>query len=92
MRPSDGFCQSFSSLALDIAYSKAWLWAIGVSIALVCTASSALILSAVSKTTPADEAKCRTRAFNDAHASFEAFFQNPSEQDAWRQALAACRK
>ena len=92
MRPSDGYCQSILPPALDIAYSKAWRWAIGVSVALAFTASCTLILWAVSKATPADEAKCRTRALNDAHASFEAFFQNPSEQDAWRQAIAACRK
>jgi len=92
MRPSDWYCRSSSSPALDVAYRKTWHWAIGVSVALVLAASCALILWAVSPTIPAEEAKCRARALNDAHADIEAFFQNPSGQDAWQQAIAACRK
>ena len=92
MRPSDSYCPPSSPNTLDIAHRNAWHWAIGVAVGLSLAASIAVTLYAASRTAPTDEMKCRTRALNDAHASFEAFFQNPSGQNALQQAIDACRK
>ena len=92
MHASDSYCPSRSPNTLPIAHSKAWHWTVGICVTLSLAASIAVTRYAASRTTPTDEMKCRMRALNDAHASFEAFFQNPSGQDALQQAIAACRK
>ncbi|NRO96450.1 hypothetical protein GWC77_10955 [Paraburkholderia sp. NMBU_R16] len=88
----DWYCPASAPRPLEIAHRQAWRWTIGICVTLSLVGSIAVTLYASSSITPAEEARCRTRASNDAHASFEAFFQNPSGQNALQQAIAACRK
>jgi hypothetical protein len=39
-----------------------------------------------------DHAACRRKAASDEHAMLEAFFQNPSDANAWAQIERACAK
>jgi hypothetical protein len=92
MHVSDSHYPSRSPNTLHVAHSKAWHWTVGICVTLSLGASIAVTRYAASRIAPTDEIQCRTRALNDAHASMEAFFQNPSGQDALQQAIAACRK
>ncbi len=67
-------------------------WAIGVPIALAVTA---LVSSATYYARFHSDAKneaCLREAANDAHAEYEAFFQNPPDRDALVQIERACAK
>jgi hypothetical protein len=88
----DWYCPAAAPSPLEIAHSQAWRWAIGICVTVSLAASIAATLYAASRVMPEKEAQCRKRALNDAHASFEAFFQNSSGHNALQQAIAACRK
>ena len=40
----------------------------------------------------ANNAQCLRQVANDEHVSLEAFFQNPSQQDAFVQAVTLCSR
>lgn len=65
-------------------------WAIGVAIALVVVT---LLLAAVvvaPASVRANNILCLQQVANDEHVSLEAFFQNPTQQDAFVQAATLC--
>jgi hypothetical protein len=67
-------------------------WAAGIAIAV---AAIALFLTAVAyapESIRANNNLCLQQVANDEHASLEAFFQNPAQQDAFVQAVTVCSR
>lgn len=61
----------------------------------IAVSAFALLLVAVARAPAIVEAnnnRCLRQIANDEHTSLEAFFQNPVEQDALAQAIAACSR
>jgi hypothetical protein len=71
---------------------EALYWVVGVANML---AILALFILAVVKTPASvrvNNARCLQQVANQEHVALEAFFQNPTEQDALAQAVAVCAR
>ncbi|MEX3958581.1 hypothetical protein [Trinickia sp. EG282A] len=74
---------------------RRWVIAILTAFAFVAVVLSITVIrtDAPSRVTHVDGSKpCVSTAADDAHASLEAFFQNPSGNDVLKQASLSCSK
>ncbi|CAN7617719.1 hypothetical protein LJR230_004484 [Trinickia sp. LjRoot230] len=77
--------------SMSSAAAKHWALALFVALAAFALALVLLARAASVKRHAYDNA-CVQQMTNDEHASMEAFFQNPSGQDALLQVVVACSK
>ena len=73
--------------------SAAWVqWVVGIANMLLILALFVLAVARAPSSTRSNNARCLQRVANEEHLSLEAFFQNPTEQDALAQAVAQCSR
>lgn len=78
--------------ATEIDDVKRWIVALAIASAVIAVVLSiALRIDAPPRRVNAEKA-CLSSATDDEHASLEAFFQNPSGDDALKQASLSCAK
>lgn len=67
-------------------------WTVSISIATVAIALLLTAIACAPASIRANNSLCFQQAANDEHASLEAFFQNPAQQDAFIQAVTVCSR
>lgn len=67
-------------------------WTAGIAVAAVAIAAFLVAVAYAPASIRANNKLCLQQIANDEHASFEAFFQNPAEQDAFVQAVTVCSR
>ena len=67
-------------------------WAIGIAITVMVMALFFVAAAVAPASIQANNNVCLQRTENDEHISLEAFFQNPTQQDAFVQAVTLCSR
>lgn len=67
-------------------------WTIGIAVTVAAVALVAAAVAAAPASVRANNSGCLEQLANDEHASLEAFFQNPAQQDALVQAITVCSR
>jgi hypothetical protein len=67
-------------------------WVVGIANMLAILALFILAVAKVPSGVRGNNARCLQQVANEEHVALEAFFQNPTEQDAMAQAMAVCAR
>lgn len=67
-------------------------WTVGIAVALAAIGSFLAAVACAPASIRANNNLCLEQVANDEHATLEAFFQNPAEQDAFVQAITVCSR
>jgi hypothetical protein len=67
-------------------------WVVGIANMLAILALFILAVAKAPSSVRANNARCLQQVANQEHVALEAFFQNPTEQDAFAQAMAVCAR
>jgi hypothetical protein len=67
-------------------------WTVGIANMLAILALFILAVVKAPSSVRANNARCLQQVANQEHVALEAFFQNPTEQDAFAQAMAVCAR
>jgi hypothetical protein len=65
---------------------------VGIAIAVAAIALFLMAVASAPASIRANNNLCLRQVANDEHASLEAFFQSPAEQDAFVQAITVCSR
>jgi hypothetical protein len=71
---------------------EALYWVVGIANMLVILALFILAVVKAPSSVRANNARCLQQVANQEHVALEAFFQNPTEQDALAQTMAVCAR
>ncbi|SDG80466.1 hypothetical protein SAMN05216466_105241 [Paraburkholderia phenazinium] len=69
-----------------------WQWMVGITNMLLILALFALAVVKAPSSAKSNNMRCLQQVANEEHASLEAFFQNPAQQDALVQAMRICSR
>lgn len=72
--------------------NEGWRWMVGIVNMLAILALFMLAVVKAPSSVRANNARCLRQIANEEHVTLEAFFQNPTEQDALAQAVAVCSR
>lgn len=67
-------------------------WVLGATIWLVAMSLVVVAIIYAPDSTRANTRLCLAQVANEEHTSLEAFFQNPTQQDAFAQAVTICSR
>lgn len=67
-------------------------WIVGIANMLLILALFALAVVKAPLSVKSNNTRCLQQVANEEHASLEAFFQNPAQQDALVQAMEVCAR
>lgn len=74
------------------ASGEGWRWIVGVVNMLAILALFVLAVVKAPSSVRANNTRCLRQIATEEHVALEAFFQNPTEQDALAQAVAICSR
>jgi hypothetical protein len=86
--PGDGFVSERKRFISEAGMQ----WIVGIANMLVILALFVLAVAKAPSSASSNNTRCLRRVANEEHASLEAFFQNPAEQDALAQAITVCSR